>query len=72
MKKLIRNYLCLSIVIAIFIVLLFIFPQNKESIIENSVNYFFEMALILPAVMILMGLFNVWISEKTVANYLGK
>jgi len=72
MKKLIKNYLILFIVIAIFIALLFIFPYNKEGIIENSANYFFEMALILPAVMILMGLFNVWISEKTVANYLGK
>lgn len=72
MKKIIKNYLILFIVIAIFIVLLFIFPQNKESIIENSTNYFIEMILILPAVMILMGLFTVWISEKTVANYLGK
>ncbi len=72
MKKLIRNYLILFIVIVIFIVLLFIFPQNKESIIGNSANYFFEMILILPAVMVLMGLFNVWISEKTVVNYLGK
>ena len=72
MKKLIKNYLIVFIVIALFIALLFIFPYNKEGIIENSANYFFEMALILPAVMILMGLFNVWISEKTVANYLGK
>ena len=72
MKKLVRNYLMLLIVIMLFVVLLFIFPQNKEAIIENSANYFFEMILILPAVMILMGLFNVWISEKAVANYLGK
>jgi len=71
-KKLVRNYLMLLIVIMLFVVLLFIFPQNKEAIIENSANYFFEMILILPAVMILMGLFNVWISEKAVANYLGK
>ena len=72
MKKLIRNYLLSIAVIVIFLIILFIFPQNKTSIIENSKNYFFEMILILPAVMILMGLFNVWISEKAVTNYLGK
>jgi uncharacterized membrane protein YraQ (UPF0718 family) len=72
MKKIIRNYLISVIVIAIFITVLFVFPQNKNSIIDNSINYFLEMMLILPAVMILMGLFNVWVSEKSVANYLGK
>ncbi len=72
MKKIIRNYIISVIVIAIFITLLFVFPQNKNSIIDNSINYFLEMMLILPAVMILMGLFNVWVSEKSVTNYLGK
>jgi len=72
MKKVIRNYILSAIVIAIFIILLFVFPQNKNSIIDNSINYFLEMILIIPAVMILMGLFNVWISEKSVTNYLGK
>lgn len=72
MKKVIRNYILSAIVIAIFITVLFVFPQNKNSIIDNSINYFLEMMLILPAVMILMGLFNVWVSEKSVTNYLGK
>ncbi len=72
MKKIIRNYIISVIVIVIFITLLFVFPQNKNSIIDNSINYFLEMMLILPAVMILMGLFNVWVSEKSVTNYLGK
>lgn len=30
------------------------------------------MILILPAVIVLMGLFNVWISKKTITTYLGK
>lgn len=72
MKKLIRNYLFCVAIIIIFIAILFIFPQNRESIIENTNNYFLEMVLILPSVMILMGLFNVWISKKAVTNYLGR
>jgi len=72
MKKIIKNYIFSAVAIAIFIIILFNFPQNKNIIVDNSINYFLEMILILPAVMILMGLFNVWVSEKSVTNYLGK
>ncbi len=72
MKKLVKNYIISAVVFAIFILLLVIFPQNKTSIVNNSVKYLFEMIFILPAVIVLMGLFNVWISKKTITQYLGK
>ncbi len=35
-------------------------------------DYLTEIVWILPAVMVLMGLFKVWISREMVVKYLGK
>ena len=71
-KRLMKSYGIVLIVILVFTATLFYFPQSKDEIIGYSTNYFLEMLLILPAVMILMGLFSVWISKETVMKYLGK
>ncbi len=71
-KRLMKSYGIVLIVIFVFTAILFYFPQNKDKIVESSTNYFLEMLLILPAVLILMGLFGVWISKETVNKYLGK
>lgn len=71
-KRLMKSYGIVLIVILVFAVILFYSPQSKDKIIWYSTTYFLEMFLILPAVMILMGLFSVWISKETVVKYLGK
>ena len=71
-ERLMKSYGVVLIVILIFTAILFYFPQTKDKIIGYSTTYFLEMLLILPAVMILMGLFSVWISKEIVIKYLGK
>jgi len=71
-KKLMKSYGIVLIVILMFTAMLFYFPQSKDNVIGHSTTYFLEMILILPAVMILMGLFSVWISKEIVIKYLGK
>ncbi|KXA89725.1 hypothetical protein AKJ62_02470 [candidate division MSBL1 archaeon SCGC-AAA259D14] len=53
-------------------VLLSIFPGKTGPVLSTSRDYLMEMVWILPAVMILMGLFKVWISREMVVKYLGK
>ncbi|MEA1911788.1 MAG: permease [Spirochaetota bacterium] len=58
-------------IIIIAVVLLAFYPENRDASIQASYNLFMEFILILPAVMILMGLFTVWVSKETVIKYLG-
>ncbi|HEC92079.1 MAG TPA: hypothetical protein ENI51_03660, partial [Candidatus Atribacteria bacterium] len=71
-RGMIRDWILLGIVLIIAIVLLSIFPDRKEPVINTLWDYFMEMVLILPAVMILLGLFAVWVSKETVVKHLGK
>lgn len=68
----IKDWILLFLTLLITVVLLWFFPGKTDSVISSSVNYFLEMIFILPAVMILMGLFKVWISKELVVKYLGK
>lgn len=53
-------------------ILLSFVPDKTESVISVSWEYFLEMIIILPAVMIVMGLFSVWISDDIIMKYLGE
>ncbi|KXA94777.1 hypothetical protein AKJ36_02265 [candidate division MSBL1 archaeon SCGC-AAA259I07] len=54
------------------VVLLSFFPEKVGPVISTSREYFLQMVWILPAIMIVMGLFKVWISKEMVVKYLGK
>jgi len=58
-------------IITAAVVLLIIYPENRTASIQASYNLFIEFILILPAVMVLMGLFSVWVSKEIVVKYLG-
>ena len=58
-------------IILLAAVLLILYPENRTATIQASSNLFMEFILILPAVMVLMGLFSVWVSKETVVKYLG-
>ncbi len=53
-------------------IILWIFPDRITAAVNSMWNYLFEMIMILPAVMIIMGLFSVFISKELVVEYLGK
>jgi len=72
MKKLMKSFGIVLIAILVFTAILSYFPESKDKVIEHSTSYFVELLLILPAVMILMGLFSVWISKEVVIKYLGE
>ncbi len=71
-KKMIRDWLFLGISIVIVVVLLSLFPEKTEPVTSTAKEYFIEMMVILPAVMIIMGLFAVYISDETVVKHLGR
>ena len=53
------------------VILLILFPENRSPSIQASYNLLKELIFILPAVMILMGLFSVWVSKEMVIKYMG-
>ena len=67
-----RDWGLVSITLIIMITLLSVFPEKQEVVITTSWKFFIEMIWILPAVMVLMGLFAVWVSKETIVKYLGK
>ena len=71
-REMIRDWILLGIILIIAIILLSIFPDRKEPVINTLWDYFAEMMLILPAVMVILGLFAVWVSKEIVIKHLGK
>jgi len=71
-KGMMRDIIFLGIAIVIAIVLISLFPEKREVVTASSWEFFIEMIWILPAVMVLMGLFAIWVSKETVVKYLGK
>jgi len=71
-KGMVRDIIFLGIAIMIAIILISLFPDKREVITASSWEFFIEMIWILPAVMVLMGLFAVWVSKETVVKYLGE
>jgi uncharacterized membrane protein YraQ (UPF0718 family) len=71
-REIIRDYAIFAIALALAVLLLLIFPDRKATATITAWNYFLEMIAIMPAVMIIMGLFNVFVSKEQVVKYLGK
>lgn len=65
------DWVFLVISFAAFGFLSLFFPERGSKALHVSWEYFKEMALILPAVMVLMGLFAVWVRRELVVKYLG-
>ncbi len=67
-----RGYLVLGAVLLLAAVLLSLFPERTDAASATTLQYLREMLTILPAVMIIMGLFGVFISKELVVKHLGK
>jgi len=66
------NWLILALAVGVGIVLLLIFPEKQQLAGITTKRFATEMFTILPAVLILMGLFAVWVSKDMVMQYLGQ
>jgi len=71
-KKTIKSWLFFATSLAFSIVLLIIFSDRQTAVIKSSWQIFLEMAWILPAVMLLIGLFTVWVPKETIVRLMGK
>lgn len=70
--KLMRDYAIVVVLLLITIVVGYLFPVTGKSIFQVSREYFIELLVILPAVMVILGLINVWISKDMVMKHLGE
>lgn len=59
-------------IILVYTIIYFIYPHNFKKSIKISQRYGLEMLTILPAVLLLMGLADVWVPKSLVKKYLGK
>jgi len=71
-KTFIRDIIILLISLSVAVVLISFFPQKRPRFMEVSWNFLIEMIAILPAVMILMGLFVVFVPKDEIVKHLGK
>ncbi len=71
-KGFVRDIVILLFSISAAVVLLSFFPDKRPKFLEVSRNFFVEMVAILPAVMILMGLFAVFVPKEEIVKHLGK
>ena len=71
-KSLIRDYIIMGAVLAVSAVILVIFPDRSIPVLTVSKNYFLELIMILPALMIIIGLFSVWVPKEFVVKHMGK
>ena len=67
-----RDLAFLGFISIIAIALLSIFPDRREGVITTSWEFFIEMISILPAVMVLVGIFAVFVPKDLVVRYLGR
>jgi uncharacterized membrane protein YraQ (UPF0718 family) len=70
-KTVIRDYLIAAIIIILATVALLLFPDKSSAVLSVSKNYFFELLMILPAIMVIIGLFSVWVPKEMVVKYMG-
>ncbi|RLF44338.1 MAG: hypothetical protein DRN29_08635 [Thermoplasmata archaeon] len=71
-QEMTRDLIILGIILIIMLALLSVFPDKKEIVFSTSWDFFIEMILILPAVMVILGLFAVWVPKDIVVKHLGK
>ena len=71
-KEMVRAYVIFAATLVAAAIILWVFPDKVSTATTTTWNYFLEMIIILPAVMVIMGLFTVFVSKELVVKYLGK
>ncbi|MEN8207958.1 MAG: permease [Candidatus Fermentibacteria bacterium] len=70
-KKIRWDWTMLVLIIPVSVTLSLVFPDRGKQVAGISLDFLLEMIYILPAVLVLMGLFAVWVSKDVVARHLG-
>jgi len=71
MKKNKRLYLFLLIVLLIVIIVSLIYPEKGKKFLPIIFRYGWQIFLIMPPILILMGLMQVWIPKEWIQKYIG-
>ena len=71
-KEMVRGYVIFAATLVAAAIILWVFPDKVSTATTATWNYFLEMIIILPAVMVIMGLFTVFVSNELVVKYMGK
>ena len=71
MKTQLSDYRLLLIVLTANLVLLFCQPATAQLSARNSAGFLLEVLSIVPPVMVLMGLLDVWVPRRLVESHLG-
>jgi len=64
-------YILLFIVLLVVVIVSLIYPEEGGNFISIAFTYAWQILLIMPPVLILMGLMQVWIPKEWVQKYLG-
>jgi uncharacterized membrane protein YraQ (UPF0718 family) len=71
-QSIIRDYIIMALVAALAAAILLIFPERSAPTLSASKKYFLDLLIIIPAAMIIIGLFSVWVPEEIITRYMGK
>ncbi len=71
-KDIIKGYAMFVATLLATAIILWVFPSKVTTATTTAWDYSLEMVFILPAVMVIMGLFSVFVSKELVVKYLGK
>jgi uncharacterized membrane protein YraQ (UPF0718 family) len=70
-KSPVRPWLVFAGILVIAIVLLIGFPAQRQPSIDAFAQFLTEMVFVMPAVLVIMGLFGVWVPKEMINRYLG-
>lgn len=71
-KGSLRGWIGLAVFVLFAVALLYAFPQNREASLTVFSKFFIEMLTIIPGVLLIMGLFAVWVPKESITRYLGR
>jgi len=71
MKDIINKFKFPIIVLFIYILLAFLLPATAARSTQVTLDYFKEMAIIMPPVFLLMGLMEVWVPKDKIQQWVG-
>lgn len=66
-----RDLIILLLLLITTLALIIIFPEKEKGVSDASWDFLIEMMLILPAIMVILGLFAVWVPKELIGKYLG-
>lgn len=72
MKDLLKRYRLFIVLIAINLLIIFIFPAIGMKSIDITWSNTIEMLSVLPPIFILLGLLDVWVQRETMIKYMGE